>query len=663
LPTFKARRREKDYRGEAGEIESKAQPAVAVAIPEPRKFVSRLIRSRAWKLGSIGMLLALIVGGLVVWRVWQAPQTKPKEVYVKPLTSYSADNPLDSAAISPDGKYLAFCSKGKLFIQVIRTGEKRSLLLPEGFYPAAVVWFPDGTKLLVSRAEQGWIQVKGQAIRLPDRSLWSLSILGGTPQKIVDHAEFPGGLSADGSSVSPDGSLVAFHRFNPERETVELWVVGANGEGPRRIRAPSQPNQGYFGPVWSSNGQRLFYIRDVDSARSIESCDLRGEQVTNIFPSKTGQKYAWPWEALHNLCWAPDGRILFSMQESGPFNLWEVKVDAVTGRPLSEARRLTQWSGFQTVHADSLSITADGKQLAVLRANLQTDVYVAETEAGGKSMKNPRRLTLDETDDLIWGWTPDSRSVLFSSGRNRDNLDIFKQDITQTDADAIIATPKSEWHPNFSPNGAFILYLASEKTNSLPWESSIEARLMRVPVGGGPPELVLRGEKIKNFSCANKANLCVVVEEVEGKQILTTFDPLKGRGDRLPVLDYPTFGRGILSPEGRLVEKVTPGPHGLHIRVRSLTTGSIEERTFKNLTSVYEFVGWSIDGRGIYLYTGAPMRGTCVYAGLNGETYVLWKRDSGPGFWFDYPVPSPNGRHVAFTLGTYESNAWMLENF
>ena len=224
---------------------------------------------------------------------------------MKPLTSYSVENPLESAAIAPDGKYLAFCSKGKLFIQIIQSGEKRSVVLPEGFYAAGVVWFPDGTRLLVSRSGETWIQAKGQTTRVPDRSLWSLSILGGTPQKIVDHAEFPAGLPTDGSSVSPDGSLVAFHLLNTAQEWVELWVVGANGEGPRRVRAPSQPNDGFFGPVWSSNGKRLFYIRDFDSARSIESCDLAGEQVTKIFPSKGGQKYRYGWDVLHSLCWVP----------------------------------------------------------------------------------------------------------------------------------------------------------------------------------------------------------------------------------------------------------------------------------------------------------------------------------------------------------------------
>ena len=77
-------------------------------------------------------------------------------------------------------------------------------------------------------------------------------------------------------------------------------------------------------------------------------------------------------------------------------------------------------------------------------------------------MKNPRRLTIDESDDAAWDWTADSRAVLFQSNRN-GNWDIFKQDISQTEAEAIVATPENEQHPNLSPDRAFILYLVSEK--------------------------------------------------------------------------------------------------------------------------------------------------------------------------------------------------------
>ena len=205
----------------------------------------------------------------------------------KPLTSYAWDNPVGLAAISPDGKYLAFCSKGKLFVQVIRTGEKHSLALPEGFYLTEVVWFPDGTKLLLSRIQERWIQgERSDDVGSRIFSIWSLSMLGGTPQKIVD-------MQTVYASVSPDGSLVAFHRFDPDRQASEIWLVGSNGEGPRKLEIAAQPGRQLAqesilrGPVWSPNGKRLLYLRiDGQRGRSIESCDLRGEQVTTIFSSQ-----------------------------------------------------------------------------------------------------------------------------------------------------------------------------------------------------------------------------------------------------------------------------------------------------------------------------------------------------------------------------------------
>jgi len=209
--------------------------------------------------------------------------------------------------------------------------------------------------------------------------------------------------------------------------------------------------------------------------------------------------------------------------------------------------------------------------------------------------------------------------------------------------------------------GPSFLYLVSEKRFDPP------ARLMRVPVAGGPPELVLTGEKIKNFSCAREANLCVVAEEVAGKQILTTFDPSKGRREKLPLLDYPLLdypvGRHILSPQGRLIETIASRPDGLHIRIRSLMGAPAEEVIFRNLTGEYQFSGWSLDGKGIYITQWTYSDFTTLYAGLDGNSQVLWKRGSSPGWSFGHAIPSPDGRHLAFTVVTYQMNAWMLENF
>jgi hypothetical protein len=97
------------------------------------------------------------------------------------------------------------------------------------------------------------------------------------------------------------------------------------------------------------------------------------------------------------------------------------------------------------------------------------------------------------------------------------------------------------------------------------------------------------------------------------------------------------------------------------IRPSDPTGALVEQITFKNLIAAYGFRGWSVDGKGIYVQE-LTSSGMVLYAGLDGHSQVLWKHGSSPVFWFDYSIPSPTAR-ISPSLDTYESNAWMLENF
>src|SRR2546430_2139871 len=86
LLLLKAQKRGKDTTGEAHEIESEAKAAVPTATREPRNALSRLIRSRAWKLSLVGIVLALFIESLVLWRVLQQSQQplEKREMSLKP---------------------------------------------------------------------------------------------------------------------------------------------------------------------------------------------------------------------------------------------------------------------------------------------------------------------------------------------------------------------------------------------------------------------------------------------------------------------------------------------------------------------------------------------------------------------------------------------------
>ena len=131
------------------------------------------------------------------------------------------------------------------------------------------------------------------------------------------------------------------------------------------------------------------------------------------------------------------GRLIYALQEAPPndanFNLWWVRLDSHTNRSAGPGTRITN---DETPIAD-ISVTSDGKRLALLRRDFQTDVYLAEVLAQGKQLGALRRFTLDDRNDLPSAWTPDSKAVLFVS--NRDGLNhIFRQAVEATHADLLI---------------------------------------------------------------------------------------------------------------------------------------------------------------------------------------------------------------------------------
>ena len=75
---------------------------------------------------------------------------------------------MTAAAISPDGKYLAYTDSAGLYVRVSRTGETHPISVPPASVIGGLSWFPDGTRLLAT--------VTG--IQPNVDSVWVISILG-----------------------------------------------------------------------------------------------------------------------------------------------------------------------------------------------------------------------------------------------------------------------------------------------------------------------------------------------------------------------------------------------------------------------------------------------------------------------------------------------------
>ena len=119
-------------------------------------------------------LLSSAVIAVLVWARWRY-SWRSSEVTERKLTTNSSENSVTSAAVSRDGKYLAYTDSTGIYLKLISTGETHPLPLPPNFPAHVDDWFQDGSHLLVTRGE------------LPDKlSLWSISLFGGSPRLLAD---------------------------------------------------------------------------------------------------------------------------------------------------------------------------------------------------------------------------------------------------------------------------------------------------------------------------------------------------------------------------------------------------------------------------------------------------------------------------------------------
>jgi Tol biopolymer transport system component len=495
----------------------------------------------------------------------------------------------------------------------------------------------------------------------PDQGLgiWTISVVGRNLRKVRDDAWL--------ATPSPDGSQVVF--ISPDYR--EIWLMKSSGEESHQVLAIER-GATFLQVAWSPDGKRIAYLKNysVKFDRAIESVDLNGRQANVI----------WSNRLLKNFCWTPRGQIIATLNEPDPdlsagaaqSDLWAV--DVRNGQAAGPPRRLTNFTGFTPF---ALSVTADGKKLALIRSYSQSDVYLGELETGGDALRRPRRLTLDDRIDWPAGWTHDSKAVLFYSDR-QGTLDLFRQPADARTAELLLSAPEEKRQPQLSPDGSSILYLAWPKTSA--GGPPVKGKLMRIPATGGPPQPlfevngypgsaqvprelgthVLSTAGYPDLRCGRRAgSACVLAEsDAGGHLVFYGFDAARGNKTELARATVEGSSSWDLSPDGT---RIGLGELGRKDRIRVLPVGAgtareIAVKGFRLIASV----SWSSDGASFFLTGTAPEGGAVIrHVTADGRSQVLYQADA----WLERPISSPDGRYLAFGQATSSNNVWTVENF
>ena len=357
------------------------------------------------------------------------------------LTRITTEGNLQSVAVSPDGKYIAYtlleAGKLSLWTKHLATDSRVQIVAPtEATIMTPHFFSHDGSYVFYGlHGEQN-----------PQVTLFQVAVLGGPPKKILTHVNSPAGLS-------PDGRAIAFARYRPgvASDQFQVWLADADGANERRLWACSEPQRlGLNGVSWSPDGKLLTVDYGTEEG---------GDQMTvaTITVADGAFKVITPqrWGRVGRIAWFNDGSgMAVAARERGPNNwqIWRISY------PGGEAQRIT--NDLHSYGFHSLTLTSDSRTLVALQVEGTWGIWIApEGDA-----RHARALASRGSGGGL-DWTPDGRLVFTS------NTGSSRTDIWMMNADGGEQKPLTERgnSPQVSPDGRYIFFESQRSKTKQVW--------------------------------------------------------------------------------------------------------------------------------------------------------------------------------------------------
>jgi Tol biopolymer transport system component len=359
------------------------------------------------------------------------------------------------------------------------------------------------------------------------------------------------------------------------------------------------------------------------------------------------------------LVWPANDRIVFvraNRQRLKGSNLWKIPVDSKSGRATGPATQITD--EVDVYHSD-LSSTKDGKRLAFLRIRSHSEVYLGNLDSTGKSFAKVGEFISEDSNNWASSWTSDSKSVLFTSDRNSGTENIFLQTVTNGIPAALAASSNTQTDATALSDGTILYWSWPRDERANP-----KTTIMQLPLAGGAPVSLLGSQAYKSqFRCALAALTCLISDESKDSLVFSQLD-IQARKKRFLTPLKLAVGDGYdwdLSPDGSSLAAVHSDLSDSTVRILTLADRATRDVRVPGWAG-FDEVQWTPDGTGLYLAANLPKKAALLHIDLNGNVDVVWQSES--IMYVGLPVPSPDGKHIAFTVGSIgESNAWWIEHF
>jgi serine/threonine protein kinase/Tol biopolymer transport system component len=475
----------------------------------------------------------------------------------RPAAPYSlsivppADHEFVSAALSPDGRMLAFIAvprnapDNSLWIRRLDDGTQKQIVSRTG--TETPTWSPDGRWIAFMKAPGIFMRVHPE---------------GGEPETIL-RTERQGR-----AAWSQDGTILFCPRFG-----TGLSKVAATGGEPVVVTKPDAARrESYHGnPFFLPDGQRfLFIVHTVSEKRNeIWLGDLKGKAPHTVVPADALVGYSKPW-----LLYIRDGAI------------YAHRFDTSKERIEGEPQRVIDNVAFSETEADGAAgMGGDGSLLYV--RYIPRRLLVNEYDSRGSLLG-----TIWQDDDLAnVRFTPDEKSIVMlkwtpAKGAN----DIYVVERARKISTRLTSGLAGHGSVELSPDGQAVFFQSDRDGMFDIYSKPLD--------GATGDEVVWKDDRDKNLLAVSPDGKYALVARftAETKFDIWTVPVSGGEKPRLYVGTDAQENGAVFSPDGKWVAYLSDQSGDVELYVRGFPTG----RSVRVSTDGGGVPSWSADSREIF---------------------------------------------------------------
>ena len=596
----------------------------AVNRSEERVRVSWLWERRR-NLIAAAVLAATAVLALALWSKSSGrSDSSPRPFDSTRLARVTTTGSVGSAAISPDGRYVAYVSvndtKWGLSLRQIATTSNVELIPPDDVPKGAPTFGPDGSYIYYVAYGPGSTVA----------TLYRIPVLGGGATRILEGID---------SSVafSPDGRQLAFLRRDAKAGSDALVLASVDGANQRELATRKRPQLYVLNGVsWSADGKSIAVVagNEQDSRRQIVLADVSTGTET-IVPTPE-------WRTVGRAAWLPDGTgILVNAQEdSGETSTQIFLVRYPSGTTRRVTSDLSSYSG--------LSVAADGRSFVAIRSDRRVTLWTTALGNPTAAVAITSQAAGDDGSEGV-AWTPDGRLVYVSGASGNPDIWIMSADGSRRVQ--LTSSPGYDVSPQVTNDGRYIVFASDRDGAMRGWRMGVDGsgamRLTSDVVARSRVYPSADGKWVYYDTTKNEARRV----SIDGGQPEAVFssDLLARVGGTLP----KRFHEPMPSPDGSAVAGHYVAERGEGIAVIPMQNGAV-----KLFDTVPPNGTWSPDGKALlYIETRDGVSNVMRQPVTGGPPSPVTHFTADQIFGY---AASPDRKHLAIVRGRVASDVVLV---